>query len=100
MAVYVSGVPFLLDYYLRLHVKNAFFFGAGIRLGVAVVGQLGYTFQQWGQISYSYDYSTNKLNAYNSGSHEIKLVFFYEKPKGRRGRGTGEFIHQRYQYML
>ena len=100
MAVFVSGAPMLIDYYLRLHIKNAFFFGAGIRLGVAVVGQLGYTFKEWGQISYSYDYSTNALTDYKSGSHEIKMVFFYAKKKARRGKGVGEFIHQRYQYIL
>jgi type IX secretion system PorP/SprF family membrane protein len=100
MAVLVSGAPILLDYYLRLHIKNAFFFGAGIRLGVAVVGQVGYTFKEWGQISYSYDYSTTKLAAYNSGSHEIKLVYFFEKQKGGRGKSTGKFAHQRYQYIL
>jgi len=100
MAVIVTGTPFLIDYYLRLHIKNAFFFGAGIRVGSAVVAQLGYTFPQWGQISYSYDYTTNKLNSYNSGSHEIRLGFFFEKQKRRKGRGAGEFIHQRYQYML
>ncbi len=100
MVVLVAGTPLLVDYYLRVHIKNALFVGAGVRLGSAIVGQLGYTFQQWGQISYSYDYTTNKLNSFNSGSHEIRLVFFYEKPKRRNGRGTGEFIHQRYQYML
>ncbi|MEO8761671.1 MAG: type IX secretion system membrane protein PorP/SprF, partial [Bacteroidia bacterium] len=100
MLVLVAGTPLLFDYYLRLHIKNAFFFGAGIRIGSAVVAQLGYTFQNWGQISYSYDYTTNMLNSYNSGSHEIKLRFFFEKQKKRKGRGTGEFIHQRYQYML
>jgi len=100
MSVIVAGAPILIDYYLRLHIKNAFFFGAGIRVSSAVVAQLGYTFPKWGQISYSYDYTTNKLNSYNSGSHEIRLSFYFEKEKRRRGRGTGEFIHQKYQYML
>ncbi len=97
MAVFVSGAPILVDYYLRLHIKNAFFVGAGVRLGVAVVGQIGYTFPDWGQISYSYDYSTNKLTSYNSGSHEIKLAFFYSKKKLAHGRGLGEFKNQKYQ---
>ncbi|MFI5205923.1 MAG: type IX secretion system membrane protein PorP/SprF, partial [Candidatus Paceibacterales bacterium] len=97
MAVYVVGTPILVDYYLRLHIKNALFVGAGIRLGVAVVGQIGYTFPEWGQISYSYDYSTNKLGAYNSGSHEIKLAFFFNKKKLDHGRALGEFANQKYQ---
>lgn len=97
MAVYVGGAPILVDYYLRLHIKNAFFVGAGIRLGVAVVGQVGYTIPQWGQISYSYDYSTNNLVAYNGGSHEIKLAFFYSKAKQQNGHGLGEFKNQKYQ---
>ncbi|MHB8261576.1 MAG: PorP/SprF family type IX secretion system membrane protein [Bacteroidia bacterium] len=97
MAVFVAGAPILVDYYLRLHIKNAFFIGGGIRLGVAVVGQIGYTFPQWGQISYSYDYSTNNLAPYNGGSHEIKLAFFYSKVKQQKGRGLGEFKNQKYQ---
>ena len=97
MAVFVSGAPILVDYYLRLHIKNAFFFGAGIRLGVAVVGQLGYTFKEYGQVSYSYDYNTNKLGGYNTGSHEIKLIFFYGKPQHEKGHGLGEFKNQKYQ---
>lgn len=96
MAVFVAGAPILVDYYLRLHIKNTVFFGGGIRLGVAVVGQLGYTFE-WGQISYSYDYSTNGLAPYNAGSHEIKLAFFYSKPHQQKGRGLGEFKNQKYQ---
>lgn len=97
MAVFVAGTPILVDYYLRLHIKNAFFFGGGIRLGVAVVGQLGYTFPEWGQISYSYDYNTNALGGYNAGSHEIKLSFFYSKAKQQKGKGLGEFKNQKYQ---
>ncbi len=100
MAVFVAGTPILVDYYLRLHIKQSFFVGAGLRLGVAVVGQVGYTFPEWGQISYSYDYSTNGLSGTNSGSHEIKLAFWYSKKKVNRGRATGEFKNQRYQYML
>ena len=97
MAVSVAGAPILVDYYLRLHIKNAFYFGAGIRLGVAVVGQIGYTFPGWGQITYSYDYSTNALTPYNGGSHEIKMAFFFLKASQQRGHGLGEFKHQKYQ---
>ncbi|HXD92903.1 MAG TPA: type IX secretion system membrane protein PorP/SprF [Bacteroidia bacterium] len=100
MAVFVSGTPILVDYYLRLHIKQAFFVGGGIRLGVAVEGQLGYTFPEWGQISYSYDYNTNGLSGTNGGSHEIKLAFYYSKKKLTHGRGLGEFKNQKYQYML
>lgn len=101
MAVLVSGVPILIDYYLRLHIKHSFFVGAGIRASVALEAQLGWTFQNIGQISYAYDYNTNPLGGLNGGSHEIKLIFFYQKNRGkRRGKSVGEFLHQKYQYML
>lgn len=100
MAVYVGGVPPLLDYYLRLHIKNAFFFGAGYRFGVAVVAQAGYTFENTFQVAYSYDYNTNKLSTISNGSHELKLVYLFNKTQLKHGRGLGEFKHQRYQYML
>jgi type IX secretion system PorP/SprF family membrane protein len=98
MAVLVPGIPILLDYYLRLHYKGAFFVGGGLRFGTAVVGQIGWTHNEY-QISYSYDYSTNNLKGTNNGSHEIKLV--YSHAKGHNGHHglSKEFLKQKFQYI-
>ena len=98
MAVMVPGIPILLDYYLRLHIKGALFVGGGLRFGTAVVGQLGWTFHVW-QVSYSYDYNTNHLRGTNSGSHEVKLVYFHSKGHTGHHGVSKEFLKQKFQYI-
>ncbi len=98
IAVLVSGMPILLDYYLRLHIKRSLFVGAGLRFGTAIVGQLGWTFNAW-QVSYSYDYNTNNLRGTNGGSHEIKLVYFHSKGHTDHHGVAKEFLKQKFQYI-
>ncbi len=100
MALVVEGTPILLDYYLRLHIKRGLFVGAGIIFNAAVNGQVGWTFGNWGQVSYSYDFCTNALASTNFGTHEVKIVFFHSKFKEQRGRVNKEFQHQKFQYLL
>ncbi len=99
-ANYVPGTPILLDYNLRLHIKHAFFVGAGIRMKNAVIAQVGFTIDQSFQIAYSYDYNINRLHSFNSGSHEIKLVYVYDKDKNQKHRQGHGFEKQKYQNML
>jgi type IX secretion system PorP/SprF family membrane protein len=99
-AHYVNGSPILLDYNLRAHINEGIFVGAGIRLKNAVIAQVGYTIDQTFQIGYSYDFSTNALRSYNTGSHEIKLVYVFDKDKnGRHGQNTG-FQHRHFTWVL
>jgi len=81
-------------------MKKALFVGGGIRFGTAVLGQIGWTHHDTWQVSYSYDYNTNNLRGTNSGSHEIKLVYFHSKSKyGHHGLNK-EFTKQKFQYIL
>lgn len=97
---FVSGAPFMIDYNVRLHIKESFFVGAGWRLKTAIIGQVGYTFNNMAQISYSYDYSTNNLKYFNSGTHEISLVYTYDK-SSRKGRNrNSRFLKQKFGYLL
>lgn len=98
MAVLVPGIPILLDYYLRLHIKGGLFVGGGIRFGTAIVGQAGWTFHVW-QVSYSYDHNTNNLRSTNNGSHEIKLVYFHSKNHNGHHGVSKEFLRQKFQYI-
>jgi len=98
--VFVSSVPILFDYNLRLHIKKGLIVGGGFRLGVGVVGQVGYTIDDKLQITYSYDYNTNRLRTTNSGSHEIKLVFSYTKARMSHHKGGKEFLKQKFQYLI
>ncbi|HWY37485.1 MAG TPA: type IX secretion system membrane protein PorP/SprF [Bacteroidia bacterium] len=98
MAVLVPGIPILLDYYLRLHIKAGLFVGAGIRFGTAVVGQVGWTIKEY-QVSYSYDYATNNLRGPTGGSHEIKLVYFHSQSHLKHHGVSKEFLKQKFQYI-
>lgn len=98
--IFVAGSPILFDYNLRLHINNALMVGGGIRLGTALVGQVGWTFTDWAQVSYSYDYNTNRLRPTNSGSHEIKIVFFHSRQHLDHHKGGKEFQKQKFQYLI
>jgi type IX secretion system PorP/SprF family membrane protein len=98
--VMVSGTPLLFDYNLRLHIKKGLMVGGAIRLGTAIAGQVGWTIEDWAQISYSYDYGTNNLRSTNGGSHEIKFVYFHSRAHADHHKGSKEFKKQKFQYLI
>lgn len=101
LAVYVPGVPFSFDYTLRLHMKKQLMAGFSFRFGDAIALQLGYTIKENLQIAYSYDFVTSPLRKYQSGSHEIKLIFSSNLGTDQKKRGlNGKFLKQKFQYML
>lgn len=100
MANFVQATPLLLDYNFKLHIKNAVYIGAGIRLKTCIYGQVGYTFKGIGQIGYSYDFNTNALIKTNFGSHEIKLVYVFDNSKSDHHHGGKGFQKQKFQYLL
>jgi len=100
-ASYVPGVPFAFDYTLRFHMKQQLIAGLSFRLNDAIALQLGYTIQEKFQISYSYDIVTSPLRKYQSGSHELTLIFSSNLGTDKRRRGLDKrFTKQRYQYLI
>lgn len=100
MMNFISGTPLLIDYNVRLHIRQSVFVGAGWRLRSALIGQVGYTFNNFAQIAYSYDYSINNLRYFNSGTHEIMLVYTFDKSTNKKpGRNT-RFQKQKFGYLL
>ena len=100
-AAYVSGVPFLFDYTMRLHIKKQLLVGGSIRFGDAIALQLGYTIQDKVQIVYSYDFVTSPLRKYQKGTHEISLIFSSNFGTDKKRRGfNNRFLKQRFQYLL
>jgi type IX secretion system PorP/SprF family membrane protein len=75
MAVYTAGMPPLIDYTLRLHIKKQLMTGLSLRFKDAIALQLGYTIMDQFQIVYSYDFVTSPLRRYQSGTHEAKFVW-------------------------
>lgn len=101
MAVYTDGMPFVLDYTLRLHIKQQLIAGIGIRIKDAISLQLGYTLMDQIQIVYSYDFITSPLRKYQSGSHELQLVYSTNFGLDGKKRGLNkEFVRQKFQYLL
>jgi len=99
-ANYVQGAPLMVDYTLRMHYKEKMFGGVSIRLRDAVALQMGVSFSNYFQVSYSYDFLISKLRKYSSGSHEIMLAFSHGVVGNKKGRVSKRFIHQRYSYMF
>ncbi len=101
LAHLVVGSPILFDYNLRIHYRHSFFIGAGIRLKNAIIAQTGFSINQGFQIAYAYDFGINSFTAYkNTGSHEIKLVFVYDKDQHKRHGNSNQFARQKYQNLL
>jgi len=97
---YVPSAPLLLDYTLRLHIKEAFIAGLSYRLKDAIALHAGYTYQGKYQVSYSYDLITSGLHKYNAGTHEIMLVCSMNLP-GSDKKGTFDiFQKQKYQHLF
>ncbi len=100
-ASYVPGVPFFLDYTLRLHIRNQIICGASLRLHDALALHIGAVFLENFQVTYSYDFMISELRNYNSGSHEIMLVFNFNQFHGKKhGHIDTQFIKQKYGYMF
>jgi len=96
---YVLGIPLLVDYNIKLYLKDAFYFGAGVRLKTAVYAQLGFSIYENLQAGYSYDFNTNMLRRSNFGSHELKLVYIFDNGRGLHRR-SGGFHQRKFQYLM
>lgn len=75
------GTPVSVDLNAKLKYRDHFWVGSSYRVADAlafIVGVKFHTKEKMAfQVSYSYDYTTSKINNYTSGSHEIILGLFY-----------------------
>ena len=71
----VSGAPLSVDLTANFLFNNKFELGAGYRVKDAVSGLAAFSITPNLRIGYSYDYTLSNLGDYNSGSHEIFLLF-------------------------
>lgn len=101
LATFVPGLPFSFDYTLRMHIKQQIIAGLSFRLKDAIALHLGCTLKEKFQICYSYDIVTSPLRKYQSGSHELSLIFSSNMGTDKKKRGLDKrFIKQRYQYLI
>lgn len=75
MAKGVSGAPLAVDVTANFLVNNFFEAGVGYRLDDSVSGLVNFYITPTLRAGYSYDYTLSNLGKYNSGTHEIFLLF-------------------------
>lgn len=71
----VKGAPFALDITANVLFNETLEAGLGYRLGDAVSALVNFRITPELRIGYAYDYTTTNLSSYNSGSHEIFILF-------------------------
>lgn len=86
MVKYTGGAPVGFETNFRFNYGSRAWFGAAFRPQDAVSGFAGFHLSNTLNLAYSYDYNISKLNAFNSGSHEIIL--------GIRFVRAGEKLHK------
>jgi len=69
----VAGAPLQVDISANMLFNEKFTLGAGYRWSAAISAMAGFQATDQLLIGYAYDFDTNGLSKYNSGSHEIFL---------------------------
>lgn len=83
MAKGVSGAPISLDITANVLLYDKFEIGVGYRLDDSVSGLFNIKVIESLRIGYAYDYTLSNLGRFNSGSHEIIVLFNI----GKQGNG-------------
>ena len=71
----VKGSPVALDITANFLFHERLEAGLGYRLGDAVSALVNFRITPELRIGYAYDYTTSNLSKFNSGSHEIFILF-------------------------
>ena len=75
MSKVVSGAPLSLDLSANLLFNETFEVGIAYRFDDALSALFNFKITNELRIGYAYDYTVNNLGKFNSGSHEIMLLF-------------------------
>ena len=81
----VSGAPLSLDLTANLLINNVLEVGAGYRFDDAVTGLANFRITPSMRIGYAYDYTLSNLGRFNSGTHEIMILFEINKIGNSKG---------------
>jgi type IX secretion system PorP/SprF family membrane protein len=79
MTKVVSGAPLSFDLTANVLFNNKFEVGAGYRNNDAVSALFNFRISEQLRIGYAYDYTLSNLGRFNSGSHEIMILFNISK---------------------
>lgn len=80
-----EGVPLAVDLTSNFLINEKFEIGIGYRLGDAVSGLANFRVTPDIRIGYAYDYTVSNLGRFNSGSHEIMVLFDISRNRDKRG---------------
>ncbi|PJJ08003.1 type IX secretion system PorP/SprF family membrane protein [Flavobacterium sp. 1] len=75
MAIFLEGAPVSIDLTANVLYNEKFELGAAYRIGDAVSVLMNINVTPNFRIGYSYDYTISNLSQFNSGSHEIVLLY-------------------------
>ena len=75
------GAPLSIDLSLNLLIQEKVELGLSHRLDDSISGMVGFQVSQDLRIWYAYDYTTTNFGVFNSGSHEIMILFDLNKKK-------------------
>ena len=75
MAKGVAGAPLSIDLTTNVLINNKFEVGMGYRIDDSISGLVNLYVTPNMRIGYSYDYTLSNLGNFNSGSHEVFLLF-------------------------
>ncbi|WP_299164266.1 type IX secretion system membrane protein PorP/SprF [uncultured Eudoraea sp.] len=76
LANFISGAPATANLSANFLINDVLTAGASYRFDNAISGLVGFQISNSMFAGYSYDYNTNPIGQYNSGSHEIILKFY------------------------
>ncbi len=80
---YIEGAPANVNISTNFLINDVFTAGAAYRVDNSISGLAGFQISSGTFIGYSYDYNTNGLGEFNSGSHEVILKFYLGQGDGR-----------------
>lgn len=84
----LQGAPVNINVSTNFLIKDVFTAGVSYRVDNAFSGLAGFQISNTIYIGYSYDYNTNLLGDFNSGSHEFILKFYLGR--GSSSNGTSK----------
>jgi type IX secretion system PorP/SprF family membrane protein len=79
MAKSVSGAPLSFDITSNILINNNVEFGLGYRFEDGISGLVNFRITPNLRIGYAYDYTVSNLGRFNSGTHEVILLFDLSK---------------------
>ncbi|WP_445383098.1 PorP/SprF family type IX secretion system membrane protein [Robiginitalea sp. IMCC43444] len=78
---YLEGNPLTFNGSANFLISDLVTVGASYRVNESVSGLAGFQISNSLFLGYSYDYNTNGLGAFNNGSHEAILKFYFGREK-------------------